>query len=493
MKKISLTIMLFGLLVGGGTIGCAQSSNPDTTLASVAVEPLSEAQQNLLRCELNPILLTLPTSAERQQFVRGCRLYFTETFGGNDRTCGTCHLQTLGNGNPLDNNFDFGPADAQALFLTDPGHSFFRSIDSDDGASDFTTLLAHGLVRISFVLPPNITVREPNARNVQHNSDGTTTVFVWRSTPSSENTFFEENLMWDGRELSDLAAQSISAVETHYEPSRFPTTQEAEDMAFFQEQLFTNFSIRTWAAGGSAPGLPQVPEHLTGDHWTSVRRGRNFFVSMPVVPDAPVRGGHCATCHSGSLLNRTNEFNPVQPPGDFFTNNFVSETNSPTPVFPPGTRVGNNLPELTYDIVLTYDFVMPPGVPIPGLPPAGTLLFPAGSVFTMRSSDPGRVLITGDPCEAPLACLINSDPMTGRLGTVSFFRISSLWGSADSGPYFHDNSAATLEDVLAVYRTVFLATALGTGNSAWILSPQEELDIVHYMNFAFYHHPALLP
>lgn len=466
---------------------------PDAGGVSPAVEELTESEQNLLRCDLNPIQFTLSTSQERAQFRRGCRLFFSETFLGNGRTCGTCHLQELGNGNPYDNNFDFGPADAEAMFQADPTSPLFRSIDSDDGVSDYTTLRSFGLARIPFVLPPNVTVREPaDGWNVVANPDGTTTVFVLRSTPSSENTLFEENLMWDGREGSDLAHQAISAVLTHAQPGRSPTTQESEDIAFFQEQLFSSFSLRAFASGGPTPTLPTVPASWSGSHWDSVRRGRHFFEPMAVVEGAPVRGGHCATCHDGPMLNRTNMFNPVQFPGDGLTNNFVSETNSVNPAFPPGSRVGIQLPELTYDIALTYDFLMPP-VPLPGLPPPGTVLFPAGSVFTLRSSDPGRILTTGDPCEIGLSCIINSDPMTGRLGTVSLFRISSLWGSADSAPYFHDNSAETLEDVMEVYRTLFLVTAFGTGNNAWILSPQEEMDIVNYMEFAFRHQPVLLP
>ena len=83
--------------------------------------------------------------------------------------------------------------------------------------------------------------------------------------------------------------------------------------------------------------------------------------------------------------------------------------------------------------------------------------------------------------------------MSGQLGTTSVFRISSLWGSADTAPYFHDNSAATLEEMMEVYRTVFLVTAFGTGNPAWMLSPQEEADILAYMRFAFTRDRDLLP
>ena len=88
------------------------------------------------------------------QFLRGRNLFLNEEFGGNGRTCASCHLRR----NIVD-NFDFTPADAQALFAEDPTPPLFREIDQDPDGS-FTTLLNHGLVRIPFVLPPNMTVLE---------------------------------------------------------------------------------------------------------------------------------------------------------------------------------------------------------------------------------------------------------------------------------------------------------------------------------------------
>lgn len=462
-------------------MGC--SADPGEDAAGVSSELLDGWLMTHLRCNATLANITLSSPEERAAFKRGCELFFEETFDGNGRTCGTCHLNELLNGDPSDNNFDFTPEDAQAIFDKDPTHPLFRPIDSDDGAgADYTMLLAHGLARIRFELPPNVTVDETDSPFVHVDPEtGRTTVTVLRSTPSVENMRFEERLMWDGRMGDDLEAQAIDAVETHFEPGRLPTEQEAADLAVFQRHLFTNDTIRRWAKNGIEPELPRVPP---GKKWDSERRGREFFVSHPVVPDAPVRGGHCATCHSGPMLDTTNEFNPVQPANETFTNNFVSETNTANPAFGPGARVGIQLPELTYRITLQYDVVMPDGLPFFGIP-AGTPLFPAGTVFTLRSSDPGSILVTGDPCEMVAACLINSDPENGIFSTTSFFRTSSLWGAADTAPYFHDNSASTLEEVMEVYRTLFLVTAIGTDNPAWILTPQEEADIIAYMKFAF--------
>lgn len=460
--------------------GCAVQTSDDPAASST--EELSEHAQQVLRCRANPVLATL-SQAERASFRRGCELFFEETFDGNGRTCGTCHLNELGNHDASDDNLDFTAEDAQRLFDEDPTHPLFRPMDSDDGAGeDYTMLLAHGLVRIPFVLPSNVTVDEVDSPFVNVDPvTGRTTVFVLRSTPSTENMALEESLMWDGRNGDDGAQQAIDAVVTHFQAGRLPTAAEAADLAFFQEQHFTDGALRRFARGGATPTLPEAPR---GSRWDSVRRGREFFVSHEVVPGAPVRGGHCATCHSGPMLDTTNEFNPVAPPGHKLSNNFVSETNMPNPRFGPGARVGIQLPELTYRITAQHDVVMEPGIPLFPIPP-GAPIFSAGTVFTVRSSDPGNILTTGEPCDLVAACLINSDPVSGSFGTTSVFRISSLWGSADTAPYFHDNSAESLEEMMDVYRTVFLATAIGTGNPAWMLSPQEEQDVLAYMRFAF--------
>ncbi len=469
-------------------LGCAMDVGEGV---GAGTEALNEHQLEAFRCRANPVLATLDHPSQRVRFARGCELFFEETFGGNGRTCGTCHLNELGDGDASNDNFDFTPEDAQRLFDEDPSHPLFRALDSDDGAGeDYTMLLAHGLVRIPFELPPNVTVEETDSPLVRVDPEtGRTTVFVLRSTPSVENMLAEDRLMWDGREGDDRPQQAIDAVNTHYQPGRLPTASEAADLAFFQEHLFTNATVREHARHGAPLALPEVP---AGSAWDSARRGREFFVSHPVVPGAPVRGGHCATCHSGPMLDTTNEFNPVQPPGETFSNNFAAETNTPNPAFPPGTRVGIQLPELTYHVTTTAPVVMPAGIPFFPIPP-GVPLFPPGTEFTIRSSDPGRILTTGDPCESVAACIINSDPATGRFGTTSFFRTSSLWGAADTAPYFHDNSAETLEDVIELYQTLFLVTAFGTGNPAWILSPQEEQDIIAYMEFAFRRDPQFRP
>ena len=85
-------------------------------------------------------------------------------------------------------------------------------------------------------------------------------------------------------------------------------------------------------------------------------------------------------------------------------------------------------------------------------------------VTDLFTSDPGRALITGIP----------DDP---RAENQNAFKISALRGIRHTAPYFHDNSAKTLEDVVAHY-TNFFAFVTGGG---LVLTPQEQADIVAYL------------
>jgi cytochrome c peroxidase len=64
-----------------------------------------------------------------------------------------------------------------------------------------------------------------------------------------------------------------------------------------------------------------------------------------------------------------------------------------------------------------------------------------GTTQTFTTSDPGRLLLTGQP---------------GDLGVMD---IPQLNGISQTGPYFHNNSAETLEEVLDHYDALFARVA----------------------------------
>lgn len=94
---------------------------------------------------------------------------------------------------------------------------------------------------------------------------------------------------------------------------------------------------------------------------------------------------------------------------------------------------------------------------------------PDGTTTAVSSPDPGRALITGD----------GSDPIE----SVNAFKIPSLWGVSRTAPYFHDNSAKTLEDVLRHYAQFFAIVTDPSidGDPPLILTERDQADIIAFM------------
>jgi cytochrome c peroxidase len=67
--------------------------------------------------------------------------------------------------------------------------------------------------------------------------------------------------------------------------------------------------------------------------------------------------------------------------------------------------------------------------------------------------------------------------------SINAFKIPSLWGVARTAPYFHDNSAKTLEEVVEHYARFFeiVTDPAIDGDPVLKLTEQDKADIVAYM------------
>ncbi len=332
------------------------------------------------------------STLEQEANVNGKKLFEQETFGGNGRTCLTCHAGATGS---------VSPADAQARFQHNPNDPLFRAIDSDDGVGNsYTKLLTDATIRVTLPLPANWSIQGSSAREITVRRSIPTTLNV----PSLDTIF-----MVDGRNDS-LEEQAHGAINSHYQPARQPTNAELAAIADHQQtnKFFSSNPLKHYANGGATPQLP--PGKTAAE-----KRGREWYIDQPQ--------GICSHCHSGPMLNETNEFLAAPfPPGTRFFTAFVSELNK------------GNAP--------VYTFLVDNG---------------DGTTTTLESPDPGRALITGDPLDA------------------NFFRIPTLWGSWKTGPWFHDHSAKTLPD-LAQHYSDYFEIVLGVG-----LTAQEQSDIIAYL------------
>jgi cytochrome c peroxidase len=347
------------------------------------------------------------------QALDGKRLFEEGTFGGNGRTCQTCHSAATGT---------VSPQDALKRLQKNPDDPLFLHDGSDDGLGHGTSRMTRdATVLMTIEMAPNVELADdPSAR----------TVVLRRGIPTTTNTpALDPVLMLDGRQPT-LESQAAGAIHDHAQG--VAAFAELRAIADFEKTngFFSSPALRRFALDKAvAPGLPAG---LT----SSEKRGRRFFEDHAPDPADGFKPGLCAHCHSGPLLNQTNEFAqffiglPI-PAGQRFISVGVSEFNE-----------GGN--------------------------PKREFIFNRGRAneFHLISPDPGRALITGiSPLEDAL------------IENANAFKISPLRGIRSTAPYFHDNSAKTLEDVAAHYALFFDFVTSG----ALVLTPQDQADIVAYM------------
>jgi cytochrome c peroxidase len=351
----------------------------------------------------------------------GKLLFESETFGGNGRTCRTCHSAATGT---------VSPEDAQKRFKQNAADPLFVHDGSDDGnGNGVSRMLDNATILVTIPLPANVTLADnPTARSVVLRRGIATTL----NTPALDPV-----LMLDGRQPS-LEAQALGAIRDHAHTTQVVPLADLQAIAEFQrtKAFFSSPALSKFAEGGPAPDLPK-------GNTESEKRGRRFFEDVPPDPTADFKPGLCSHCHSGPLKNQTNQFAP-----DFFG----------VPVA-LGTRFS--------DVLVSFfnqannpvrEFIFNQGTPA------------EAHVF---SPDPGRSLITGildGPAFTPPGV-----PPTFE--NTDAFKISPLRGIRHTAPYFHDNSAKTLEDVAAHYARFFDFVTGGFIR----LTAQDQKDIVAFL------------
>jgi cytochrome c peroxidase len=257
-------------------------------------------------------------------------------------------------------------------------------------------MLREATILVRIDLPSNVSLADDPSER---------SVTVRRGIPTTLNTpALDPVLMFDGRE-PNLETQARNAVHNHAQ-SDFVSNSEMRRIAAFEQtaEFFSSPKVRRFARGGRPPGLPVGCTE-------SEKRGRRFFVEGSSAKDRKL--GLCSVCHGGPMLNQTNQFAPPPiRPGLRFQTVLVSELNA----------ANNPVREFVFENA-------------------------DGSKTSIKSPDPGRALITGES-------------QNKQFDNVNAFKIPTLWGVSRTAPYFHDNSAKTLEDVAAHYAKFFQIVTL---------------------------------
>jgi len=349
---------------------------------------------------------------------------------GNGRSCADCHM-------PSD-SFQLSPANVEARFQNlqrrrvtnrradDP---LFRPVDANDyringdSASDFSNLRENALIRITFPLPPNIRLIDP----ATNQPSSATSVDVWRMVPTVNNvklTGPDGQNPWtrgpnpsggyqlDGR-FGTLQEQALAALTAHAEIHIAPQHGMLDDLSAFQNVLFSSPGVRALSNAVSA-GVTPLPD--ADPPLNEVEQaGKVVFTRA------------CGQCHGGP--GQSTPQAPVIRYHDI-------STDCPRPVDPGPTPrfVFKPCPASLSRNARTYLIKLPNGATLPD----GT------DTIRRTSSDPGRALLTGF---AGVGLPATDD--------WNKFDIPSLRGIGKTAPYFHNNSAATLEEVVDNYTAFF--------------------------------------
>jgi cytochrome c peroxidase len=361
---------------------------------------------------------------------RGARAFVDRVLPGlsaNGRACADCHM--------LDDSFQLSPANAEARFQrlqqqreTNPNADdpLFRPIDADDlrsngeNASDFSNLRQNGLIRITFQLPSNMRLVDSATGQLTDE----TFVDVWRAVPSvndiaitgpgSANPWFRGpnelgGYQLDGR-MGTLQDQAAGALMNHAQVPIAPPQRILDDLAAFQRLLFTG------------PGTRALSE--------AIARGESSLPDPDPPLDAVEQQGKavfaraCATCHGG--ITQTNAAPPVPRFQDITSQCPHPIDTRPADVVTPARFAFAPCPARLARNARTYEITMP-----------------NGSRIRRTSSDPGRALLTG---------FVGGPAPQDDWQKMD---VANLRGISRTAPYFHNNSAATLEDVVDHYAEFF--------------------------------------
>ncbi|MEO6771923.1 MAG: hypothetical protein ABI467_02750 [Kofleriaceae bacterium] len=386
---------------------------------------------------------------------------FFAALGTNGRSCSTCHVASQG--------WTITPAFVQARFDatggTDP---LFRTNDgSVTPAADVSTLaarrtafamlLTRGDVRIGIGIPANaefslVAVDDP------YGFASASELSLFRRPLPSANLGFLSAVMWDGREPS-LGSQSIDATLGHAQATGTVQAQMTAIVAF-ESSVFFAMASDPVAGKLDAAGASGGPAQLAntgfdigindpiGQNPKGTAFDPNAMTMFAAWTNRPGNGGpekKRAQIARGEAIFNTH---PIAITGVKGLNDTlgIPELQGTCTTCHDTPNVGDHSVAMALDIGVADAAQRTPDLPL----------------YTLRNNATGATVQTTDPGKALIS---------GKWADIGKFKGPSLRGVGMRAPYFHNGSAATLDDVLDFYEGRF-----GLG-----LTTQERADLVAFL------------
>lgn len=311
--------------------------------------------------------------------------------GGNGRACATCHVPT--------DDFQLTPAHVEARYQALQARRL-KYPHADDplfrsiDANDGVADFTNLRNHALVTAAVKLPVDASGEKLVWPVDDPTAdTVRIWRATPSIRNVGLTAPYQQDGS-VATLPAQALGALQTHTQITRAPHLAFLDAVAAFQAEQFSSRGVRNVA---DALGDGRPPADPDPALTPLEQQGKVLF------------GQFCALCHGGPTQTTPAPFLAAR-------QNIMVSKPLPPPALPfaSGFRPSPLVPRL-------WAFRVPGG----------------GPPIVRPSTDPGKALVTGN------------------VNDINQFDVPALFGIAKTAPYFHDNSAADLEEVMTHYIAFF--------------------------------------
>jgi cytochrome c peroxidase len=347
------------------------------------------------------------------------------TVTGNGKVCATCHLA----------QFQYGLPPGNLSHLFPPGDPFFDMPEAGADPLGPQLLFERGLIatragRFNPFLAPDDPFRQ---------------VFSWRKTQHLLNVVFTHGLLNDGR-ARELIEQARGAVFTHTQNSdeRFDditngadlSSKRLKDMAAWEETLIDPPELKALLD----PTDPNY-QNLVNNPFATVslttaqqRRGQQVFQY------------NCMGCHNepNVFSNRDHQNNaPLVTPPNFghVMDIGVAQRNK----FQLEVRRYDPVTQQRHTIVL------------------------------------GLVRQDGSVAQYPVRDDIGAAADTGRFEDLHRFKIPQLRRITQMAPYFHDNSAASLEDVVDYFNSDDYNDSADGSRFPIHLSHSERSDLIEFL------------
>jgi hypothetical protein len=379
---------------------------------------------------------------------------FFQSLGTNGRACVTCHDAA--------DAWSITPAHLQQRFDATGGlDPIFRLNDGANAPNlpvstmaerraAYSMLLNRGLIRVGLPIPANAEFDLILVEDPYHFASAQELSLFRRPLPST-NLKFLSGVMWDGREsvpgatlVDNLSRQANDATLGHAQAATPPTSAQRAAIVDFEMALFTAQSSDSVAGSLSASPARGGPLALSrqvffigiNDPLGGNPTGAPFTSKVFDLYDGwASQSGSAAVAQRASIARGQSIFNtrPIRIQGVRGVNDVlgVATLNGTCTTCHDSPNVGNHSVALPLDLGLTD-----PNTYNTDVMPRYTLRNKTTGA-TIRTSDPGRAMITG------------------KWAQIGLFKGPILHGLAARPPYFHNGFALTLADVVKFYDTRF--------------------------------------